>query len=311
MGTKEPVVIVFTSNDDFAMLLGVAICSLFENKKGDYPVQVFVIDGGISPGNKTKLAVLEKRYRFTITYVTPDRELFAGIRPAGMQIELPLETYYRTAIGRILPAARNKAIYMDVDVVVRGDIGELFYEDLGGKTLGAVADCYQDRRREHLKNLFENTNIPAKTGDAAYFNAGVLLIDLNRWRKLEIEKKLFNFMRGNPGKLFYHDQDALNVVLSGDSRILPAKYNFLAEYAEHYGEHKPLIVHYAGGAKPWYVFSALPYQSDYVYYANKTPWKNRKYRKLVDVPFAKKYHFYPIAWALWSAYKKTKRYFLK
>src|SRR3989344_3795219 len=306
--------VVFSSSDQYAMLLGVALCSLFENKKGDYPVGVFVIDGGISAENKERLGILEKRYKFAITYVTPDGRLFKEIpipRLSQTAYFLPIEVYYRIAVARILPPTYRKAIYLDCDVVVRGDITELFNVDLAGKTAGVVADCFQDERRNHLKKLCESIPALGTPEELMYFNSGVLLIDLDLWRKRGIEEKLFKFIRENPGKLWAADQDALNIVLPGDYRQLSAKYNLIAEDPRQKNEKNPVIVHFAGGSKPWYLLSALPYQPDYVYYANKTPWKNRKYRKFMDVPFAKKYHLYPVVWRMWTAYKKVKRYFVK
>ena len=66
------VTVVFSSNDNHAMLLGIALCSLFENKKGDYLLNIFVLDGGISSRNRVRLAILEKRYAFSISYRIPD-----------------------------------------------------------------------------------------------------------------------------------------------------------------------------------------------------------------------------------------------
>ncbi|MEY4731165.1 MAG: hypothetical protein RL681_111 [Candidatus Parcubacteria bacterium] len=300
----ETVAVVFSSDDTYAMLLGVALCSLFENKKGDYPIHVFVIDGGISAKNKERLGILKKRYNFAITYVIPDKRLFASI-PV---VHLPLEAYYRIAIGRMIPSTYRRAVYLDCDVIVRKDIIELFTADLAGKTVGAVADCLQDVRKRHLEKLCRSIALLEIPEKLTYFNSGVLLIDMERWREREIEEKLFAFICRHP-ELWAADQDALNIVLLGDRTILAATYNLLAEFAHEQNEKDPLIVHFVGGGKPWYLLSALPYQSEYVRYANKTPWKKEKYRKLMDVPFAKKYHLYPIVWSLWTAYKKTKGYF--
>jgi lipopolysaccharide biosynthesis glycosyltransferase len=301
----ETVAVTFASNDDHAMLLGVALCSIFENKKGNYPVHVFVMDGGISAKNKERLGILEKRYQFAITYVVPDSRLFEKIPPA----HLPMETYYRLAIARILPLIYRKVIYLDCDVVVRGDIAELFNISLDGKTVGAVADCFQDLRRENLRKLCKSLQLPEVPEKLMYFNAGVLLINLDSWRKRRIEEKLFEFIRETPVKLWLADQDALNIILLDDRKELLGKYNLIAGEARQYNEPNPFIIHFAGGDKPWYILSALPYRSEYMYYVDKTPWRNKKYRKPMDIHFAKKYHIYFVMWTAWSAYKKIRRYF--
>lgn len=308
----ETVTIVFSANDNYAMLAGIALCSVFENKKGDYPIQVFILDGGISARNKERLRVLEKRYGFSINYIFPDRKLFEGVLAANAnaEAEWPIEAYYRIAVASILPDSCRRAIYLDCDVMVRGDIKELFDADLGGKTLGGVVNGEVDSLRKHFKELCESVSLALPEG-AEYFNSGVLLIDLDRWRERDTEKKLFQFMRKNYDKVWYPDNDALNTVLFEDWKRLPTKYNLLAEFAFQREDDEPLVIHFAGGGKPWYLFSALPYQPEYVRYANKTPWRNEKYRKLMDVPFAKKYHFYPFVWTIWVAYKKIKKTLIK
>jgi len=302
----EPVSIAFFSSDRYAVLLGTALCSLFENKKGDYAVRVFVVDMGISAKNKELLAILEKRYGFTITYATSDPGIFGGI-PLGA---FPIEVYYRLIPARLLPPACRKIILLDSDVIVRGDIKELFDIDLAGKTIGAVPDEDQDKRQEHMKILLQSIAAPPDSKAETYFNSGMLLIDLDLWRKRGAEEQLLEFIRKDPNRpLPFADQDALNVIFLHDHKQLPVKYNLPAERARDVNERDPLIVHFVGGGKPWYFFSALPYQPEYVYYANKTPWRGKKYKKIMDVYFAKKYHIYPVVWNIWLAYKKIRNLF--
>ena len=306
---KDPVAIIFSSNDYFAQLLGVALCSMFENRKGDYPIDIYVIDAGISSANKEKLSVLEKRYGFAIHYLIPNKERFAAIpvdKPAAHSFYLPIAAYYRLAMASMLPSTCRRILYMDVDVAIRGDIAEFFYQDLSGKTMGAIADCFPEKRLEHLRSICRSVGIAAWPKDVFYFNSGVLLIDLDRWRKLNIEEKLFAFISEHWGKFPYHDQDTLDVVLLGDCKEFSAKYNFLTEIADQQIEADPLIIHYVGGGKPWYFLSALPWRSVYLHYIKKTPWKSERYRKFMDIYFAKKYHLYGLASRVWSTYKKIK-----
>jgi lipopolysaccharide biosynthesis glycosyltransferase len=295
----EPVTVVFSSNDSHALLLGVALCSLFENKKGDYPVRVFVLDGGISEKNKKRLSILEDRYSFRITYMVPDSRLFAEIANSR-----PIAAYYRIAIGYLLPPDCHKAIYLDCDVIVRGDIAELFGISLEGKTVGAVPDQPQSERRAHLEKMCEDLSLVTVPHNAVYFNSGVLMIDVDRWRTRDVERKLFAFIREHPDKLCFDDQDPLNVIFIDDRKTLPAKFNFVPVGPAI--KDDPVVIHFAGGIKPWYFLSALPYQREYLHYVNLTPWKYRKYRKPVDTFFAKKYHFYPVAWWAWCTYKKIR-----
>lgn len=305
--------IVFFSNDRFSMLLGIALCSLFENKKGNYPINIYVIDSGISAKNKKRLAMVEQFYGFKINFIHLSRSFESEIPFSKLSTSYyqPIQSYHRLAINRFLPLSCNKVIDMDVDVIFRGDVAELFNTDLGGKTIGAVVERYPSTsvKVEHLKKLCSDLNFPIPV-DSFYFNAGVLLIDLDLWRKKNIEKNIFELIRNHPEKLKLHDQDALNAILVGDVKELPDKFNFLTAQTDHSSRQDPLIVHFAGGDKPWYFFSTLPYRSEYIRYANQTPWKYLKYRKLMDIYFAKKYHLYSLSWRIWSIYKKFKKKFI-
>ncbi|MBI2033730.1 MAG: glycosyltransferase family 8 protein [Candidatus Liptonbacteria bacterium] len=310
----EKVSVVFATNDNYAMLLGVALCSLFENKKGDYPISLYVVDFGISAKNKERLETLEKKYGFTINYVLPDKKLYQGLPLGDLSkgFHAPVEAFHRVYLGRFLPPTCRRVINLEVDVVIRGDISELFNVDLGRKTIGAIADCQQEERQGHLKKLRKDINWPIASQESAYFSVGMLLVDLELWRKRGIEEKLHRLIYEYPDKLRYHEQDALNLVFAGDYRELGIKYNLIAAAipigAYPYNEPDPLVVHFAGGGKPWYFLSALPYQPEYVYYINKTPWKRRKYRKIMDIYFAKKYGIYPVVWGVWIIYKRLKTF---
>ncbi|MEK9180196.1 MAG: glycosyltransferase family 8 protein [Patescibacteria group bacterium] len=317
IANKDTVSVIFASNDNYSMLLGVALCSLFENKKGDYPIKLYVVDFGISAKNKERLGVLEKKYDFVINYVVPAKALFEKI-PRVLRFNIdyaPIEIYHHIFLAHFLPAECRRVIDIDVDVIVRGDIAEVLNIDLEGRVLGAIPDCEQEKRQTHLKRLREDINWPVAQELPAYFNAGVVLVDLELWRKSGTEEKLLRLLREHQGKLRYHEQDALNLVLAGDYKELGMKYNFIAaaipERAYSEEEPNPLIVHFAGGGKPWYFFSALPYQPEYIYYINKTSWKRKKYRKVMDIYFAKKYHIYFVMWPIWSVYKKIKKYFAR
>lgn len=306
--TQRDVNVIFVCNEAYAILLGVALCSLFENKKGNYPVNVYVVDTGISAKSKERFSILEKRYGFAITYVVPDKKLFEQL-PYGDLIKgyyAPIEVYHRVYLSHVVPSTCHKLIDLDDDMVIRGDIAELYDIDLEGKTLGGVADCDQKMKWELLGQLRANIEWPSLPKDPVYFNSGMMLVDMDRWRERNVEEKLVKLIQAHPTKLWHHDQDALNAVLLEDHKDLPLKYNFLVGQFDAKDAPDPFILHFVGGAKPWYRFSAVPYQSEYLYYVNKTPWKDEKYRKIMDVYFAKKYHFYTLAWGARSAYKKIR-----
>ena len=306
---QQDVNVIFISNDNYAVLLGVALCSLFENKKGDYPLNVYVIDTGLFAKSKSRLKILEDRYRFAINYVVPDMKIFQQLPLVDLAkgYVAPVETYHRIFLAHFLPPTMKRVIDFDTDIMFRGDIAELFHADLKGKTLGAVADCRQEEKWGYLKRLRESIEWPSTPKDPVYFNAGMVLVDLERWREQKIEEKLVALASAHAEKLWHHEQDLMNVVLMNDYTELPLKFNFLTGQFDVSACPDPTVVHFVGGGKPWYLLSTLPYRNEYLYYAKKTPWKNERYRKLMDIHFAKKYHIYPVAQGAWNLYKKAKK----
>jgi len=284
----EAVSVVFASDDGYSFFLGAALVSLFENKTGNYPVVVYVIDGGIAPVNKARFRELESKYRFTIRYLVPDDSLFEGL-PTGIW---PVAAYYRMIVARLLPKDVRKIIYLDCDILILGDLKELYNINLGGKMLGAVRDPIEGER--------SCVRLGISIG-AGYFNSGVLLIDIVEWRKADVEPRLFVVLRKWREKLFFPDNDALNIAFRESWLCIPERFN--AFPFSHVSN--PLIVHFAS-AKPWYRLSAVPYRDQYLYYLHKTPWGKHPFRRFMDLSFAQKYHFDFIAWPAWNVLKKMK-----
>ena len=126
-----------------------------------------------------------------------------------------------------------------------------------------------------------------------YCNAGVLLIDLQRWRKRKLGEKVLEYYKKHDGNLFANDQDAINGSLKDDIYVISPKYNFFNIYffypykvlkklsfpAEFISKQElqesikdPVIVHYLGEERPWRKGNTHKLRKDYLYYLEKTPW---------------------------------------
>ncbi|PKT75493.1 glycosyltransferase family 8 protein [Helicobacter winghamensis] len=171
-------------------------------------------------------------------------------------------TYYRLFLTRFIKD--KKALYLDVDMLVLKDLREIFAIDLEGKICGAVLDYKANRILEP-----KNKALPMLNLSKDYFNAGLLLIDLEKWKSQKLESKLIETL--NQYHCKEHDQSALNVVLKDKIKILPLSWNTLVYYyvnAKACDDTKnfnlfytrkdlnkalknPHILHYYLGFKPW------------------------------------------------------------
>jgi lipopolysaccharide biosynthesis glycosyltransferase len=193
-------------------------------------------------------------------------------------------TYYKLFIGELLPQSLRKIIYLDSDVVVRGRLDELSNFCHGHSIVGAVTDSFVET----------NPQIKSKLGldsDEPYFNAGVLLIDLNLWRQARVGPKAVAFAYSHADRTSFADQCALNWVLRSrwiklpeiwnlqtSSMVVGSRYGFM-EYSRAAKERgmAARIIHFSGDSKPWHYMNDHPFKRDYLAYLSRTGWKHYWY----------------------------------
>jgi lipopolysaccharide biosynthesis glycosyltransferase len=244
---KNAIPIFVASDDGYAPFVGVTATSIMENTNSC--VCFYVLDSGISEHNKEQLRSLQKTYqRFSITFIEVDlQDLFGSFKLHNKTHTLNVYSRY------LIPGlAENidKVIYMDVDVVVRGDIKELYNEDLGSYALGAVPE-YTNVLDEHKKEL-------GLSKKHKYFNAGILLLNIKAFREKDILREIVHMTLEIKPK--YQDQDIFNLYYENSYKILKSKYNvsfWMWKYNQEVTNQKitnalkdPFIVHYST-FKPW------------------------------------------------------------
>ena len=150
----------------------------------------------------------------------------------------------------------EKALYLDADIIVRDSIEELFLKDFDGFSIAAVEDEFE-----------KNT-----------FNSGVMLIDVDAWRREGVTEKLLQ-LTNEFHESSYGDQGILNRLFQNNWKKLPQKYNFMVgmdTVARNYGidswytesikvENEAKIIHYTGN-KPWYLVNLNRFREEWWYY---------------------------------------------
>jgi lipopolysaccharide biosynthesis glycosyltransferase len=160
---------------------------------------------------------------------------------------VPIVSFGRLIISEILPLSVTSVLYVDTDIKIRKNIDELlrinFHQVIGGI-------------RQKSVGLLNNEG--AEIYD--YFNAGVLVMNLEKWRLQGVGEKIIDVMNSR-GPFEYMDQDVLNFVFENSWFEIDQKYNFFSENRLRFLSDKsdPVIVHFAGPFKPW----LYPVASDY------------------------------------------------
>ena len=253
---------VFCSTDDnYAQYCAVMLTSLFENNR-DSEVCVYLMTEGLSQDNRSLIARVADRYEASVKICDIDGSLFEKC-PVRENDKVTLATYFRFLIPDLLPDDQHRAIYLDVDMIVLGSLRPLWEIDLTGYGVAAVDEsgCYAD-------DVFPRLGIPREN---SYFNAGMLVINVDYWRRNGISRALFDYVDANAPKLTAHDQDTLNVVLNTNWLSLPSQWNWMSTFMHI--DHKILparyeevmegadrirIIHYTE-CKPWVRFSHPPF----------------------------------------------------
>lgn len=251
---KDAISIVLASDDNFALPLSVTIASLLQNAKSRRLINIYVIDGGISAAHRQKISdIIASKDFATICFLSVNNDDFAHFPlTQGFQT---IATYYRLRLPSLLPVL-PKVIYLDADIVVDGDISELWDTEMGDYPLWAVEEPYiHNKNRLHHLDMEEGS---------PYFNAGILMMNLAWMRLHRMEEKFVHYVTTHRQHLKFQDQDVLNGCFSGLWGALPPHWNKMPFLFMRYHKYKCYtkallkksrgesgIIHYNGEIKPW------------------------------------------------------------
>ena len=258
--------VVFVCDEKYAMPTSVAIISLMENRKSTTDYDIFVIGCGLSEESKTKLKLAGGDALRILEQSLPSLE------------QVPVHEYVsRAALCKfeISDFLHNydKAVYLDSDVIVNGDLSDLYKTN--------IDECYAGMVKDFYAHLIEHDDL--RLNYKVYYNSGVMLLNLKKMRADNISQKLIEEKKNNLYSK-YMDQDVFNIVFKDNIKLLAPEFNFmlyskddLNHFYEVYNSNipaKPVIIHYPG-IKPWKEKCCLNFKNWYKYY-KKSPYKKNR-----------------------------------
>ena len=260
---RNTIQIATTIDESYVQHLGVMLCSLFESNPFNH-LSIFVFSKRISSTQVRKLKKLAYRYDGDITIIEINESQIQNLK---LNLHASVANYYRLLMADLLPNYLRKILYLDSDIIFKTDIGELWQTDVSEYYVAAVAEPFYD------------CSYLGFASEDKYFNSGVMLINLDKWRKEEIGETTINFIEQNPDKIKMWDQDGLNVVLKGKWLELPQQWNQTSRIFEQNPFTIPSIIHYTGSLKPWNYHCQHPLKSEYFHYLKKTPWRKFHFKE--------------------------------
>ena len=236
--------IFFACDDSFVKYAIVSIRSLIDNASKNRLYKVYILNAGVSNEmvektnelncDNVKISFVDvKDYLNRISDKLPIRDYYTKT------------TYYRMFIANMFPQYK-KALYIDSDVIIKGDVGEMYDIDLGDNLVGAVKE--QVMIQEPIFGDYAEKVTGVNRNE--FFNAGVLSINCKAFRKENVLKKFIELL-GVYTFVVTQDEDYLNVICKGRVCWLDAGWN-----TEVFGDIIPKedeikIIHYIMTNKPW------------------------------------------------------------
>ena len=313
VNVTERIVLVCGADDKFAMPLAVTMFSALKNlRKGHIPV-FYIIDGGISEHNKRniKRVFQNSKRKFTLNWIPYNLDSIHSVRATSI---LSKAAYLRILIPDLLPEAHQKAIYLDCDIIVEKDLCTLWEHEFRDEPAMGVQDFYDPFIS--TVSAISNLDKLAMAQDAAYCNSGVIVFNMNFWRKHKLKDLIFEYLQQNFTSKELFDQDGINVIISGRWKILDPRWNVTLSSLSTFGrflklkeeevnwylnefKNNPFIVHFTSKHKPWQTghknkealtvfYYDQPYRERYFYYLYQSGWFSKgrsmywiNHRKLV------------------------------
>lgn len=255
--TSDVINICIASDNNYAPLVATTIASVCTNT--DRFVKFWCLESHISNFHKKMIGSLRRQFdNFEIEYITIDADLLKNfaekISTAG---HISADTYSRLFIPDLFPDL-EKMIYLDVDVIVTGDIGEMYDMDLGRYALGAVAADYGASKEKWLADM---------KMDMAhhYFNAGILLMNPKELHNDDFLNKISDIANRYNAFIKLGDQDLLNKYFNAQYLELPWRFNLTTRFIEMELAHRDpehrlqmqeeykncVVRHFESRKKPW------------------------------------------------------------
>lgn len=259
----------FGINDKYCQHCAVTIASILANANDNDKYKFYIVYNKLSDENKTIIENLKNIKPFQVEYIKVEMSDFIDF---AQYSKIDISSFFRIKLFTL--EGVDKILYMDSDVIVRTDIGELYKQNLGSNYIGGAKDILWQTLKKRYK-LTENS---------IYVNAGVLLINTKKARELDIPTLTKSFC-DSFGNLEYSDQDVINYMCQEKIFEFDIRWNycypFVNEYEQQYYNSiasNPCCIHYITNNKPWNPGNNCFMKNEYFKYLKMTPF----YKEVVD-----------------------------
>ena len=270
------------TNEKLAPIFGVVVTSVGINVTSD-DVTIHLLHNSLRSRTVKRLQKIAAKYKVDLDLKQIDTDILKDFYFDKSKHYGNVMMFARLLLSSVLPDL-DKIIYLDCDIVVLNDLQSLWNFDVSDVAV-AMAPDFTLKDKSTLNRLGITTGY--------YLNSGVILMNLDYWRKHDVQNRIFSYILEKGDKLIYNDQDALNSVLQNERKELHIKYNFSYYYFHRligvlYKEKiheiieardNPIIFHYFGPLKPWSLGAYLPGKELFIKYQKLSGWNYKIIQK--------------------------------
>jgi len=289
------------------------ITSILKNNRGA-SLRFHTIVTGVADEEKEAIRRYVEASDATIAFYAVDEAL---IKKFVLTSQWTPAVYYRLFFPLLVPESIERLLYLDSDTIVNRPLDGLYNHFLGEHPVAAVPDVYV--KVQPLLNIHV---------EGEYFNSGVMLIDIARWKSQGVTESAIDYLTAYPERILFVDQCALNAVLHQNWQRLPERFNLLFSYlpddlaASQVGDYlrDKVVIHFTLH-RPWDMLSRNRLGYLYFQYLKQSPvggkakrFANFSFGKIPAYLKIKLVHLYfdmPIVATQWKRWKQWKRNFLK
>lgn len=283
---------LYQFNEKYAPYAGTSIYSILLNNREAEDICIYILGEELSDESTKKLRQMVEDFARTIVFLD-SKPLVEKMR------KLDIPTYrgsyaanMRLFLDEVLPKEEKRILYLDADTIVDSEIQTLFQTQMQGKTIGMVLDSLGESHKLQIGLEMQD----------AYYNSGVILFDLQKWREKQYSTKIATHVKQKRNNYPAPDQDLLNVVCCRDIFRLDLVYNFQPIHKAFTAQQfyrvmhpnvyyekkqiqdavkKPVIYHCFRylGEFPWDKKNMHPFCDKFDYYLKQSPWKDYQKKK--------------------------------
>ena len=265
----EKISLFFAIDDNYCPFLSSAVYSILKNANKNYKYDIYVLHNGIAKNNQDVIKTQIKNdasieFVDMLKFIDMKEKLEVLADKLVTRDYYTKTTYYRLFIPNMFPNL-DKALYLDSDIIVTGDISELYNTELEDNLVGAVPDMAVQNTPVFIEYVENALGVKSEK----YFNAGILLMNLKKMREWDFEGKFIDLLCKYSFRVA-QDQDYLNVLTSGKIKYVDNSWNVQPVPNNICKFNKINLIHYNMLWKPW-MFDGIDYSETFWKYAEKCP----------------------------------------